>query len=66
MGIDIGKNRFRLVGMDDKANILIRRCFTRDKLIEYLARVPQMTIGMGVAIGWPEKLNHLDIRPSLS
>lgn len=31
MGIDIGKNTFHLAGMDDKGNILIRRCFTRDK-----------------------------------
>jgi transposase len=51
MGIDIGKNTFHVVGMDDKGNILIRRCFTRVKLIEYLARLPQTTIGMEACPG---------------
>ena len=31
--------------------ILIRRCFTRVKLIEYLARLPQTTIGMEACPG---------------
>ncbi|HHD7495638.1 TPA: hypothetical protein ACOVJJ_004341 [Klebsiella oxytoca] len=51
MGIDVGKNTFHVVGMDDKGNILIRRCFTRVKLIEYLARLPQTTIGMEACLG---------------
>ncbi|HDZ2453947.1 TPA: IS110 family transposase [Klebsiella pneumoniae] len=51
MGIDIGKNTFHVVGIDDAGNVLIRRCFTRDKLIEYLARSPQTTIGMEACPG---------------
>ncbi|QWA13234.1 IS110 family transposase [Sodalis ligni] len=37
--------------MDDKGNILIRRCFARDKLIEYSAHFPQTTIGMEACPG---------------
>lgn len=40
VGIDLGKSCFHVVGRDDSDNTLIRKKFTRSKLLEYLAQLP--------------------------
>ena len=38
IGIDIGKNNFRLIGLDDAGNIVLHRKLTRNQVIVRLAK----------------------------
>ena len=50
-GIDIGKLRFDLVGLDRQGAVVHRAKFSRDKLLEHLAAVPRALIGMEACPG---------------
>lgn len=50
-GIDIGKHRFDLVGLDQQGAVIHRAQFSRDKLLEHLAAAPRTLIGMEACPG---------------
>lgn len=50
-GIDIGKLRFDLVGLDRQGAFIHRAKFSRDKLLEQLAAAPRALIGMEACPG---------------
>jgi transposase len=45
-GIDIGKNSFHVVGLDDAGQPVIHLKLRRDRLLKYFANVPSAIIGM--------------------
>ena len=51
IGIDIGKNTFHLVGLDQRGNIVLRLKTSRDQLQRRLANVPRCLIGMEACSG---------------
>ena len=46
MGIDIGKSAFHVVGLDFAGKPVFRSRFTRERLIEFLARTSPTVVGM--------------------
>ncbi len=46
IGIDIGKNNFHLIGLDDAGNIVLHRKLTRNQMIVRLANLQPCLIGM--------------------
>jgi transposase len=46
LGIDIGKNKFHLFGVNEKGEKVIRKDFTRKKLFEFMANLKTCLIGM--------------------
>jgi transposase len=50
-GIDLGKSKFHVVGVDDKGHALVRRTFRRASLLEYFANVPAALVGMEACPG---------------
>jgi transposase len=46
MGIDIGKSAFHVVGLDFSGKPVFRSKFTRERLIEFLARTTPTVVGM--------------------
>ena len=65
-GIDIGKNTFHLVGLDQAGQPITRLKFRRDTLLEYFARLPKVVIGMEACPGaqWLAR-KHLDLGHSV-
>ncbi len=51
IGIDIGKNTFHLVGLDQRGNIVLRLKTSRAQLERRLANVPRCLIGMEACSG---------------
>jgi transposase len=51
VGIDIGKNTFHLVGLDQRGAIVLRLKVSRAQLEQRLANVPRCLIGMEVCCG---------------
>ncbi|WP_176329289.1 hypothetical protein [Paraburkholderia sacchari] len=51
MGIDIGKSAFHVIGLDATGKPVFRGRFTRERLIEFLARASPTVIGMEVCPG---------------
>lgn len=51
MGIDIGKSTFHAVGLDEKGNIVVRKCFSRSQLLLRTANMPPCLIGMEACCG---------------
>ncbi|KAJ3473135.1 hypothetical protein NLI96_g13118 [Meripilus lineatus] len=51
MGIDIGKSVFHVVGLDAKGKPVFRNRFTRERLLEFLARASPTIIGMEACPG---------------
>jgi len=51
VGIDLGKTTFHLVALDDHANIVIRRKFSRRQLLAYIANLPTSLVGMEACSG---------------
>jgi transposase len=45
MGIDIGKNSFHVVGLDQRGAIVVRQRWTRSQIGARLANVPPRLIG---------------------
>lgn len=46
IGIDIGKNKFHLHGVNDKGKIVLKKQFTRAKLYEFMANFKPCLVGM--------------------
>jgi transposase len=51
IGIDIGKNVFHAVGMDERGAIVLRQKLSRGQVISRLANVPPCSIGMEACVG---------------
>src|SRR5918992_5566588 len=55
LGIDIAKQMFHVVGMDDSGHVVLRKRITRSALLTFIANVPPLRIGMeacGSAHDW--------------
>lgn len=51
IGIDIGKNKFHLHGVNDKGKIVLRKQLTRAKLYEFMANLQPCLVGMEACAG---------------
>ena len=51
IGIDIGKNSFHIVGLDDRGAIVLRQKWSRGQVEARLANVPACLIGMEACVG---------------
>jgi transposase len=51
IGIDIGKNSFHLVGLDDRGAIVLRQKWSRGQVETRLANLPACLIGMEACVG---------------
>ena len=64
LGIDLAKNNFSVVGMNEHGKVLLRKSLTRSKLLPFIAQCPPCLIGMEACSGahyWGrefEKLGH--------
>jgi transposase len=46
LGIDIGKNKFHLHGVNEKGKIVLKKAMTRQKLYEFMANLKPCLVGM--------------------
>src|SRR6266700_3314084 len=51
IGIDIGKNSFHVVGLDDRGAIALRQKWSRGQVETRLANIPPCLIGMEACVG---------------
>jgi transposase len=51
IGIDIGKNSFHLIGLDDRGAIVLRQKWSRGQIEARLANMPPCLIGMEAGVG---------------
>jgi transposase len=51
VGIDIGKNSFHVVGLDDRGAIVLRQKWSRGQVQTRLANLPPCLIGMEACVG---------------
>ena len=51
MGIDIGKNSFHVVGLDQRGAIVLRQKWSRGQAEARLANIPPCLIGMEACVG---------------
>ncbi len=51
IGIDIGKNTFQVVGLDDRGAIVLRQKWSRGQIEARLANTPPCLIGMEACVG---------------
>ena len=51
IGIDIGKNSFHVVGLDDRGAIVLRQKWSRGQIEARLANTPSCLIGMEACVG---------------
>src|SRR6516162_3462556 len=51
IGIDIGKNSFHVVGLDDRGAIVLRQKWSRGQVDARLANMPPCLIGMEACVG---------------
>ena len=51
VGIDIGKNSFHVVGLDERGAIVLRQKWSRGQVAVRLANMPPCLIGMKPASG---------------
>jgi transposase len=51
IGIDIGKNSFHVVGLDDRGAIVLRQKWSRGQIEVRLANMPPCLIGMEACFG---------------
>jgi transposase len=59
VGIDIAKQVFHLVGMDERGKVVLRKRLTRGELIPFMAQLPPVIVGMeacGGAHDWARRL----------
>lgn len=47
VGIDLGKNSCSLAGLDGMGAVVLRRRFTRERLVAFLARQPACVVAKG-------------------
>ena len=66
IGIDIGKNSFHIVGLDQRGAIVLRQKWSRGQVETRLANMPPCLIGMEACVGahhLSRKLNALGHEP---
>jgi transposase len=51
VGIDIGKNSFHVVGLDDRGTIVLRQKWSRGQVELRFANMPACLIGMEACVG---------------
>ena len=51
VGIDIGKNSFHIVGLDERGAIVLRQKWSRGQVSTRLANLPPCLIGMEACVG---------------
>jgi len=51
IGIDIGKNTFHVIGLDDKGAVILRHKLSRGQVYARLANIPPCLIGMEACVG---------------
>ena len=51
MGIDIGKNSFHVVGLDQRGAIVLRQRWSRSQVERRLANMPPCLVGMEACVG---------------
>ena len=51
IGIDLGKNTFHLVALDEHSRVVIRQKFSRKQLLAYTANLPSSLIGIEACSG---------------
>ena len=51
VGIDIGKNSFHVIGLDDRGAIVLRQKWSRGQIEARLANLPPCLIGMEACVG---------------
>ena len=51
VGIDIGKNSFHIVGLDDRGAIVMRQKWSRSQVEARFANLPPCLIGMEACVG---------------
>jgi transposase len=51
IGIDIGKNSFHIVGLNDRGAIVLRQKWSRGQVEARLANMPPCLIGMEACVG---------------
>src|SRR5215813_6273522 len=51
MGIDIGKNSFHVVGLDQRGAIVLRQKWSRNQIEARLAAMPPCLVGMEACVG---------------
>src|SRR6187397_921899 len=51
IGIDIGKNSFHVIGLDERGAIVLRQKWSRSQVGERLANMPPCLIGMEACVG---------------
>jgi transposase len=51
VGIDIGKNSFHVIGLDDRGGIVLRQKWSRGQVHARLANLPPCLIGMEACVG---------------
>jgi transposase len=51
MGIDIGKNSFHVVGLDQRGAIVLRQKWSRGQIEARIANMPPCLIGMEACVG---------------
>ena len=51
IGIDIGKNSFHVVGLDNRGAIVLRQKWTRGQIEARLANMPRCLVGMEACVG---------------
>src|SRR5579872_6191824 len=62
IGVDIGKNSFHIVGLDDRSAIVLRQKWSRGQVEARFANLPPCLIGMEACVGahhLSRKLNSL-------
>lgn len=59
VGIDLGKNTFHVVGLDEHGNIKLKKCFSRAQLVVHMANMPACRIGMEACCGAHHIGRHL-------
>ena len=61
VGIDIAKQVFHLVGMDEQGKVVMRKRLTRGEVIPFMAQLPRVTVGMeacGGAHYWARRIRE--------
>jgi transposase len=51
IGIDIGKNSFHVVGLDDRGAIVLRQKWSRSQVGAHFVNMPPCLIGMEACVG---------------
>lgn len=65
LGIDLAKNSFSIVGMNEHGKVVLRKTLTRAKLLAFIAQCPPCLIGMEACSGahyWGREFSKLGHR----